>query len=433
MKQSVWSDAIELPGFETLRGDVKTDVLIIGGGLCGILCAYFLQLAGVDYMLVEAKRITGGVTKNTTAKITSQHGLIYEKLIQSKGKEKAALYLEANTKALEQYRELAKRIDCNFEEKTAYVYSRLDRQKIEDEVRAVNALGFPAEFTEKLPLPFETKGAVGFPNQAQFHPLKFIAEVAKDLHIYENTFIRNVEDHIAWGSECKINAGKIIAATHFPFLNGRGSYFLKLYQHRSYVLALENAPDVNGMYIDEAREGLSFRNYGNLLFVGGGSHRTGKAGGNWSELRKFAEVHYPDAVEKYCWATQDCMSLDGVPYIGHYSNNTPDLYVASGFNKWGMTSSMAAAILLSDMVQGKYNPWHKLFSPSRSIVKPQLLINGLEAAGNLLTPSLKRCPHMGCALKWNPHEHTWDCACHGSRFEENGKLINNPAKKDANI
>ena len=181
------------------------------------------------------------------------------------------------------------------------------------------------------------------------------------------------------------------------------------------------------MYLDEAQTGMSFRNYENLLLVGGGGHRTGKKGGGWQELRDFARRYYPQAEEKYYWATQDCMSLDGVPYIGPYSASTTDLYVATGFNKWGMTTSMVSAMILSDLVQGKENPYQEVFSPSRSILHPQLAVNGFEAAVSLLTPTTKRCPHLGCALKWNAMEHTWDCPCHGSRFTEDGKLIDNPA------
>ena len=222
----------------------------------------------------------------------------------------------------------------------------------------------------------------------------------------------------------------MIAATHFPFLNKHGAYFLKLYQHRSYVMALKNVSDVRGMYVDEAQEGMSFRNARDLLLVGGGGHRTGKRGGAWRELREFARRYYPGATEKYQWATQDCMSLDGVPYIGPYSSSTSNLYVATGFNKWGMTSSMVSAMLLSDLVQGKTNPFAEVFSPSRTVLRPQLVVNGFEAAVGLLAPTTKRCPHMGCALKWNSQEHTWDCPCHGSRFTKKGKCIDNPATGD---
>lgn len=210
-------------------------------------------------------------------------------------------------------------------------------------------------------------------------------------------------------------------------MNKHGGYFAKLYQHRSYVIALENAPDMGGMYVDEALKGMSFRNCGGLLLIGGGDHRTGKSGGGWQELRGFAQKHFPDAIERYHWATQDCMSLDGVPYIGAYSSGTDGLYVASGFNKWGMTSSMVSAMLLCDLVQGRPNKYTEVFSPSRSVFRPQLAVNLFEAAVNLLTPTGRRCPHMGCALKWNPEEHTWDCPCHGSRFTVDGRLIDNPA------
>lgn len=124
------------------------------------------------------------------------------------------------------------------------------------------------------------------------------------------------------------------------------------------------------------------------------------------------------------------MSLDDIPYIGRYSANTPNMFTASGFNKWGMTGSMLSAMMLSDMVCGKKNDFEELFSPSRSIIKPQLFINGFEAVKNLLTPTKPRCPHLGCALKWNNAEHSWDCSCHGSRFSENGIIIDNPANGD---
>jgi glycine/D-amino acid oxidase-like deaminating enzyme len=203
-----------------------------------------------------------------------------------------------------------------------------------------------------------------------------------------------------------------------------------MYQHRSYVLALADAPKSKGMYVDEADKGLSFRTHQNLLLLGGGGHRTGKKGGNWRELRKFAIDNYPDSKEIYHWATQDCMTLDGIPYIGQYSKNTPNLFVATGYNKWGMTSAMVAARLLCDLVQEKHSPYKEVFSPSRSIWHPQLLVNGMEATINLLTPTRKRCPHLGCALKWNKQEHTWDCPCHGSRFTKEGEVIDNPATDD---
>lgn len=428
--QSLWEQASRQTEFRRLEQDAKTEVLIIGGGMAGILCAYLLHQAGVPYILLEAETIGSGITKNTTAKITSQHGLIYDKLIREFGLDRARQYLSANEAALQKYQELCCDMNCGFEEKTAYVYSLNDRRKIEREVAALEKLGHPVQFTDHLPLPFSVAGAVRFPNQAQFHPLKFLSAISKGLHIYEHTPVRELIGTTAITDRGRVTAEKIIVATHFPFLNKHGGYFIKLYQHRSYVIALANAQAVDGIYVDEAQAGMSFRNYENLLLVGGGDHRTGKQGGAWQELRDFTQQYYPKATEKYHWATQDCMTLDGVPYIGPYSAGTSGLYVATGFNKWGMTSSMVSAMVLCDLVQGKPSPYAEVFSPSRTILRPQLAVNGFEALVGLLTPSARRCPHLGCALKWNPQEHTWDCPCHGSRFTEDGRLIDNPATGD---
>jgi glycine/D-amino acid oxidase-like deaminating enzyme len=433
MKKSVWSDSVVLPEFDKLQGEIKTDVLVIGGGMVGILCAKTLKDAGVDCVLVEGEKIASGITKNTTAKITSQHGLIYNKIIKDYGKEKAKMYLDANNKALESYEKLCLNIDCDYETKDAYTYSLDNRKKIEQEVEAVASLGCQAEFVNETELPFEISAAIKFQNQAQFNPLKFVSKIVRELKVYEDTFIYDITPNIAISKNGKIRAKQIIVATHFPFINKHGSYFLKLYQHRSYVTAYERIKQIKGMYVDEDKRGLSFRSYKDLLLIGGGGHRTGKQGGAWKEIESFSQKYYHNAQAKYQWATQDCESLDGIPYIGHYSKKTPNFYVATGFNKWGMTSSMVAAQILTDMILGKNNDTKEVFSPHRSILKPQLLVNGLETTKNLLTPTVKRCPHLGCALKWNKAERTWDCPCHGSRFEKNGKLIDNPATGDADI
>ena len=428
--KSVWLDGVNKPKFEPLTGDVKTEVLIIGGGLAGLLCAYGLKQAGVDCVLAEASEICGGITKNTTAKITSQHGLCYHKLLKRFGLEKARAYLEAGEKALENYRSLCKTVDCEFEEQDAFVYSLHDERVIEKELNALEKIGFSAGFVKDLPLPFPTKGAVKFERQAQFHPLKFAYQIARGLRIYEHTRVVKLTPSGAITENGTIQAEKIIVATHFPFLNKHGLYFMKMFQHRSYVLALKNAEKIDGMYLDENGKGLSFRSYGELLLLGGGSHRTGEQGGNWQELEEFAKEKYPRSQEAYRFATRDCMTLDEVPYIGRYSKSTKNLFVATGFNKWGMTSSMTAAEVLCDMLQGRKSPYEELFSPSRTMLRKQLFVNMGKTAVGLLTPTAPRCPHMGCALKYNPQEHSWDCGCHGSRFTEDKKLIDNPAMKD---
>ena len=427
MINSLWADTTALPEFPALDHDLKTDVLIVGGGMVGLLCAYALEQAGVDYALIEADRICGAVTKNTTAKITAQHGLIYSKLIRQFGSDAARQYWEANENAIAQIARLAETISCEFERKDAYLYESVGQGKLETEFQALEQLRISVEYLDHVPLPFPTAGGIRFQGQAQFHPLKFAAGIAQGLHIFERTAALEFLGTTVRTANGAIRSGKIIVATHFPMLNKHGSYFLKLYQHRSYVLGLANGPALDGMFLDVSEAGLSLRSSGDVLMLGGGAHRTGKQGGGWTALEAYAHRYFPTLPIAYRWATQDCMSLDGVPYIGPYSRRTPNLYVATGFNKWGMTTSMVAANLLTDLVQGKENPYAEMFSPSRNMLRPQLLVNGLEATKNLLTPTRPRCPHMGCALKWNPQERSWDCPCHGSRFAKDGSLLDNPA------
>lgn len=427
---SLWSATSDIPSFDTLQGDTKTDVLIIGGGLTGILCAYELKNRGIDCILVEADKICSGITKNTTAKITSQHGFIYDKITKKFGVENAQKYLQANENAVKKYAKLCKDIECDFEEKDNIVYCVDNYKKVEKELIALQNIGYKTQIEYKLPVPIGIAGAIRFKNQAQFNPLKFVSHIVKDLNIYENTKVIEIRDNVAITNRGNIKAEIFIVATHFPFMNKHGAYFVKMYQHRSYVIAIDRNNNLGGMYVDEAKTGMSFRNAGDLLLIGGGDHRTGKQGGSYNELRRFAKIYYPENHEKYHWATQDCMTLDSVAYIGEYSKNTPNVYVATGFNKWGMTTSMVASEILSDIISGKKNDYADLFSPQRSMLTPQLPLNIGESVLGLIAPSTKRCPHLGCALKWNSAERTWDCPCHGSRFTEKGQLIDNPATDD---
>lgn len=429
--KSVWQENSRKPKFESLKKDIETDVLIIGGGIAGILCGYELQKAGIKYVIAEADEICSGTTGNTTAKITFHHGAIFDKMIERFGEYTAKLYIKANNAAIEEYEKICKDIDCDFEICDSYVYSKNDKNKILREVSALKKLGVDAEFAPKIDLPFKTAGAVRVKNQAQFNPLKFLYAISKELNIYEKTKVLELKSDCAITNHAKIKAKKIIVATHFPFINKHGSYFLKMYQHRSYVLGLENAKNVKGIYVDEADDGLSFRNYNGMLLLGGGGHRTGKTGGNLAELRAVAKKYYPDSKEIFAWGAQDCKTLDEIAYIGKYSFNTPELYVATGFNKWGMTGAMVSAIILTDMIKSKKNEWATVFTPQRSIIRPKLAENTVEAIKGFLNLGAPRCPHLGCALTYNKAEHSWDCSCHGSRFSEDGKLLDNPATSNA--
>ncbi|MBQ8173856.1 MAG: FAD-dependent oxidoreductase [Clostridia bacterium] len=428
--QSLWTKIAGRPRFPTLEGDAHADVLIIGGGIAGILCAHRLHRAGIPYILVEADEICSGTTENTTAKLTYQHGLLYDRIIRRYGMDAARLYFDAQCAAMQELRALCQATDCDFSERDAFVYSLHDRQKIECEAEALFRLGADATVCERTELPFPVAAALRVPGQGCFHPLKLLLSLAADLNIYEHTRALAWEGDRIRTEHGSIRAKKIVVATHFPIFNKHGAYFLKMYQHRSYVLALQNAPVPKGMYVDESDTGLSFRPHGDLLLLGGGSHRTGKSGGGWEELSRFAKEYYPEAETIAHWATQDCMTLDGMPYIGQYSRSTPNMYVTTGFNKWGMSSAMVAAMILSDMLRGKESLYAPVFSPQRSILHPRLATHIGDTLLGMLRPTAPRCPHLGCALRYNHAEHSWDCACHGSRFCKDGRLLDGPANGD---
>ena len=426
MKYSIWTEQ-RLPAYPSLDCDITADAVVVGGGLAGLLCAWMLKQAGLDCVLIESDRICHGTSGNTTAKITSQHGFIYQKLVREFGAGIARAYYDANQAALKRYDELARKYPCDFRWADNYIYSTNSQTALVREMKALREIGAAADLVESTELPFPVAGAIRFRDQARFHPLQFAAGIAGDLKIYEHTPAREFGKGWVKTDGGGVRAKAVIVATHFPIINKHGGYFLKLYQQRSYVLALEHAGRVDGMYLDAAANGLSVRMYGDLLLLGGGGHRTGKQGGGWRFLEAQAEKYFPAAKIRCRWATQDCMTLDGIPYIGRYSRQSEELYVASGFNKWGMTSSMVSAMLLSELVQGRDHPWAKVFAPDRTMLWPQLARNVLESAVNLLTPTVPQCPHLGCALKWNRQEHSWDCSCHGSRFGVDGTLLDGPA------
>lgn len=474
--ESVWSKEVDIPERSPLREDLQVETAVIGGGMAGILTAYALKCQGKEVVVLEADRIAGGQTKNTTAKVTCQHGMFYDKFIKHYGKEKAAAYARANKVAIDAIEWLVreKKIECEFKRVPAYLYSMEDEKKLRKEAIAANYLGIQAFFTKETDLPFDLKGAVCFENQAQFHPLLFIREISKELKIYEKTKVLSVKGHEIETEGGKVRAEHIVFATHYPITNIPGFYFLRQHQERSYVLAAEGIEKPEGIYYSVDKKGLSIRSTKDFVLLGGCAHRTGKneSGGKYEELRKIAWQYFPGFKEAACWSAQDCMPHDGLPFIGRYSVFRPYWYVATGFQKWGMTSSMLAAFIICDQICGKRNPYEKLFSPWRLHIlagMPAFLkdvgesIKGLakgvfhlpfkeldalpKGHGGIVRIGFRRyacykdeqgkvykisarCPHMGCELEWNPDELSWDCPCHGSRYDYMGKLIDCPAQKE---
>lgn len=476
------------------------DVIVVGAGLAGLLTAWYLKKEGKSVLVLEADKTASGQTERTTAKITSQHGLKYSKLIKKVGMKKARLYAQANEAAIEEYECLIKdhEIECQFERVPAYLYTKQETELIEkegknesspgddvffmretellkEELKAALSLGIDAFFTQETELPFEVADAVCFRNQAQFSPLEFIRHISAELEIWEYIKVIAIKGHQVVTENAVLTADKIVVATHYPIRNVPGFYFLRLHQERSYVLALSGCNKINGMYLGIDQDGYSLRQAGEFLLFGGGSHRTGEneKGGTYEDLTQAAKKYFPQSRVETCWSAQDCMPHDGIPFIGKYSIFTPHLYVITGFQKWGMTSSMVAAMVLRDELCGRKNPYEKLFSPQRVNIRASagnlfhdigMSVKGLtkgllhrpnESAdslapghGGIVTVDGKRyacyrddtgtlhkisarCPHMGCELTWNPDEKSWDCPCHGSRFDMDGHLLDNPAKKDS--
>lgn len=453
--KSLWSQTTRLPEQEKLESNFHVQNVVIGAGIAGLLIAYFLQEKGQEVIVLEAKEIASGQTKNTTAKITSQHGLIYNDMVKKAGIERARGYAQANEAAIKKYKEIITKegIVCHFEELPSFLYSQKEDgiEKLKKEAETARSLGIKAEYIrgDKVKeLPFGIMGALKFEHQAQFHPLEFIQGIAEKLIVFEQTNVLEVDEHFVITDKQVVVADHVIFATHYPFPIVPGYYFLRQHQSRSYVLALtgKDVPQkLEGMYYGIDRDGLSFRHADGKLIVGGGAHRTGKLitrarnvkMGGFCSLREQVKKYYPEAVEVTRWAAQDCMPHDRIPFIGRFSIKHDHWYVATGFQKWGMTTAMVAALIISDLITEKENLHAQVFSPQRFLVRAgykNFLVDVWESTIGLIKGSFvkqeQKCTHMGCALHWNEEEQSWDCACHGSRYTKEGKLMDNPAQNN---
>ena len=441
--KSIWllEEGDEYP---RLKGDIVVDVAIAGGGIAGLTAAYMLKKAGLKVAVVEANKIAEGVSGHTTGKITSQHDLIYNKLSQKSDIDTAKLYARANQDAIERIEQIInqEKIECNFLRQDAYIYTCIKNKKkdIEQEAKAALNMGIKSELTKETGLPFEVELALRFKNQAMFHPVKYLRSLAKKINgdgsfIFEKSRVTKVDNALLKTNGGSITADNVIIATHFPIMNTPGLYFVKMYQHRSYLVALEGARALDGMYISYEKDGKSFRMFDKYLLVCGADHKTGKEGSisHYDMLEEYAKLTFPGANIFTEWSAQDCLSPDIIPYIGRYSSKTPKIYVATGFAKWGMTGGTVAGIILSDMILERENEFEEIFSPQREktlLTLGNVAVNVSEVTGEYARGILKKtpvCTHLKCKLTWNIDEKSWDCPCHGSRFNEHGSIIEAPA------
>jgi glycine/D-amino acid oxidase-like deaminating enzyme/nitrite reductase/ring-hydroxylating ferredoxin subunit len=485
-----WRDAINIPKYKKLAEDINVDAAIVGGGITGITSAYLLAKEGLKVALLEAGSILNGTTGHTTAKITAQHDLIYDEYLHHFGEEKSRLYYEANMSGLTFIKNTVNdyNIDCDFSEEDAYLYSVTYKcaEKIEQEYKAYEKLGINGELVKNIPFEIPTTAALVMKNQAQFHPLKYLAFLTKEFiklggMIYEQTTAINIEEDkrstILTRDGHKVNCNHTLICSHFPFYDGLGFYFSRMYAERSYVLGVKTEKEFpGGMYLSVDETVRSLRsttiNGEKLVLIGGESHKTGQGINpilHYNVLETFADDVLGIQEYLYRWSAQDLITLDKLPYIGRISAKHPNILAATGYRKWGMTNGTAAALLMRDIVMETNNPYEELYSPSRFNSDPSIknfIVQNADVAAHLIEGKLdltykkidelkndegavvrvngKRagaykdlegcihlvdttCTHLGCEVEWNDGDRTWDCPCHGSRFSIDGNVVEGPA------
>lgn len=487
-----WRESAPLPSFPQLTEDTQADVCIVGAGITGITTAYQLVQDGYNVVLLDANQILNGTTGHTTAKVTAQHGLIYDEFIQHIGLEKAKLYYEANSDALHFIRNLVnqKHLECDFSDQEAMIYatSEEDNKKVMQEWAAYQKLGIPSEMREKVPFAIPTKSVLVMNNQAQFHPLQYLKHLVETIvekggRIFEQTVATDVKEtselHVVTRGGARVKCKQVIACSHFPFYDGKGFFFTRMYAERSYIVAAKTEKEFRGgMYLSAGQPTRSLRsvtiNGEKHILIGGDGHKTGQGKDtlkHYQALRDFGEELFGIKEISYRWSAQDLYTLDKVPYIGQITSGKSNIFIATGYRKWGMTNGTAAALLLQDLVNGRKNKYEDLFTPSRFVADPSLkkfISTNMDVAGHLLEGKLEdptktpdelgldeggvvslngrragvykdekgelhcvdtTCTHLGCEVEWNHGERSWDCPCHGSRFSIHGDVLEGPAEK----
>ncbi|MDS0284614.1 FAD-dependent oxidoreductase [Haloarcula onubensis] len=486
--EPVWFATSDRTDYDPLDGDRTVDTAVVGGGIAGITTAAKLDAAGQTVALLERDRILDGTTGHTTAKVTSLHGLVYDRLLDRFGAELTRQYAAANQAAIDDIAETVQRrdIDCGFGRAPAYTYATPgeDRSKIRSEVNAARRVGLPASYVEETDLPYAVEGAVRFDEQAYFDPRRYLLELARGVagggsHVFEETTVESVDD----GAPCRVStdrgtvrADDVVVASHFP-VEDDALYFSRMRPKRSYVVAARLAGDApDGLYYHAGEPYFSVRPHAtadSLVLLGGQNHRTGHGDSTeerYRRLERRARERFDVESIEYRWATQDYVSVDSVPFVGKAAPQVSNVYVATGFGGWGMTNGTAAGRILADEILDRESAWSEVFEPTRLkplASKSTFLSHNRHAMEHYAEdylgsrPAVERadldpgeagvyeadgdpvavyrdddgerhtrsavCPHLGCLVSWNDGERSWDCPCHGSRFDVDGEVLDTPA------
>lgn len=467
-EKSFWIDNFKTENYKSLEEDITTKVCIIGGGITGISTAYYLAKKGIDVTVLEKDFLASKTTGHTTGKISIQHGLFYKYLVDTYGTKYAEAYLKANNKAMNNIENIIKEenINCDFEKRDSFVFATSPEKykSIKDEVDICKKLGISASLEEKIELQNPIQAAIKLKNQAQFNSVKYINGLCNSIisnggKIYENSQVIDLKKKDnkfellvkSIDSEYKVLAEEIVVATRYPLFNFPGMYFIKTYQELEYAICAEVNQNLENfdMYLSADTPSVSYRsvlgkNGKRYLLTIGNGNKTGKTNNinGFEFLEDNLKKYFGDYNILYKWTAEDCISLDKIPYIGKYSNLSKDIYVATGFKKWGMTTSNIAANIITDEILEKSNKFSVIFDSTRlnPIKNKDEMENMLkESYSSLVKENIlkskekKYCTHLGCELNYNEVTDTWDCPCHGSRFTKDGKVIEGPAQKDLEV
>lgn len=489
-----WRDSVQFEKYPKLKETSRAEVGIVGGGITGLTAAYLLAQENIKVILIDSGSILNGTTGHTTAKITAQHGLIYDELIQNFGEENAKLYYQAQIEAKQMIEGNISThdIDCDYRNEDAYIYTNKNSyiRKLELEKKAYDQLGIEGELTTEIPLNIPFKKALKMKNQAMFHPLKYLRKLVDEcvkmgVQIFEQTTATDVEYNkkptIVTRDGARIICDYVVEASQFPFYDGQGFYPTRMYAERAYVIAVKSFLTYpGGIYINAESPTRSIRstslNGEDLWLIGGENHKTGQGKSttkHYQALYDYANKYFNVSDYMYRWSAQDLTTLDKIPYIGSITKTQSNVFVATGFRKWGMTNGTIAAKVITDYILNRKNPYMELFTPSRFQINPSLkqftavnfdvakhLIKGkLEntkdiqsienlTPGNALVTRINgnrtgvfmdenhkvymldtTCTHLRCEVEWNSGDQTWDCPCHGSRFSYTGEVITGPATR----
>ena len=476
--QSCWVASAPDTSYPHYERSDRTEIAVVGGGIVGLTTAFLLAQAGRAVTVLEALSVGRQVTGRSTAKITTQHALVYSDLAAAFGLERARLYGEANHAGVQLIASLVRDlpIRCDYERKDAYAYTLRPERKaaLDAESRVAREIGFDAEVLDLAPLPFATAGALRFRHQAQFNPAKYLVGLANGVtqaggRIFENTRVASVKRRpggTGWRIESggrHLDAESVVVATHIPMWTPI-PYDQRMRARCHTAMAFRAASDdtVDGMFIDVDQPSHSLRMgrdaKGPLLIVLGPSFPNGSDGdvaARFEQLEHWVRDNVPAGEVAWRWVNEDYDTADDFPYAGALTGEAAGMYVASGFNGWGISNGTAAAMLIADQIQNERNPWRTLYNPRRRAPKDfnpggdsKSLVTEVgdiaAGAGGVIEQGKHKiavfkdaqgrahafsaaCTHKGCTVTWNNADLTWDCPCHGSVFSCDGQVIHGPA------